>query len=334
MEVLFKTSQPEVISDVTQFIKSWSSDSFQLKVQTSGSTGSPKTLFFTKEQVQASALRTLKQFGISENQSALLCLSTTTIAGKMMLARSVVGNLHLMVAAPHSNPLKDITEDIDFVALVPYQLNEILNKNPEKLFAIKTILVGGAPVSQELENKLKKHHLTVYHTFGMTETLSHFAVRKMGWNGGKFYHALNGVRFHSIDNELVIDDDVLGIGGLKSGELVDLVSSDTFNWLGRKDFLINSGGLSIQPEEIERALSEYIQSPFFVTGLPHPDLGEQITLIIEGTYQVSFEQVCQHIAKKHLRPKKILHLPTFKYTRNGKLDRKLTLELLKGNAFE
>jgi O-succinylbenzoic acid--CoA ligase len=334
MEVLFKTSQPEVISDVTHFINSWSLDSFQLKVQTSGSTGNPKTLFFTKEQVQASALRTLEHFGIMENQVALLCLSPSTIAGKMMLARSVVGNLQLIAATPHSNPLDSLTEDVDFVALVPYQLNEILSKNPEKLSAIKTILVGGAPVSQELENKLKKHHLTVYHTFGMTETLSHFAVRKMGSNGDKCYRALNGVKFYTIEDELVVDDELLGIFKLKTGELVDSVTSETFNWLGRKDFLINSGGLSIQPEVIERALSEYIHSPFFVAGLPHPELGEQITLIMEGTNEFSIEEVCQHISIKYHRPRKIIYLPRFIYTKNGKLNRKMTLALIEGHAFE
>jgi O-succinylbenzoic acid--CoA ligase len=333
MEILFKTSQPEVIDDVTHFFNSWTTDQFQLTVQTSGSTGKPKMLSFNKEQVQSSALRTLKHFGIKKNQTALLCLGTTTIAGKMMLARSIVGNLKLLVASPHSNPFNNITENIDFVAIVPYQLNEILNTNPEKLSAIQTILVGGAPVSQEIEKKLIAHHLTVYQTFGMTETLSHFAVRKIGINGDKHYQALNGVRFQSIDNELVIADDLLGIEMLKTGELVHSVTSDTFNWLGRKDFMINSGGISIQPEEIERLLSECIDSPFFIAGFPHTELGSEITLIIEGTEEVFLEQVGYSITNKHHRPRKIVHLPKFNYTRSGKIDRKSTLELL-GHAFE
>jgi O-succinylbenzoic acid--CoA ligase len=333
MEILFKTTTTQLVNDVQNFVCDWNTEPFTLTIKTSGSTGQPKTCYFTREQVTASALRTLSYFKITPGKKALLCLATDTIAGKMMMVRSLVGRLHLNVTDAVANPLGNCTEPIDFIAVVPYQLDRILHERPSSLRGIQTILVGGASISSALEEKLESHGITAYHTFGMTETITHFAVRKIGANGERNYRALEGVSFETKNKELVLNDTLLGIYAMPTGELVSAVTNDSFEWLGRKDFLINTGGVSVQPEEIEKILSFHLSSPFFIAGLPHPQLGEEVTLVMEGKEKFD-PNILQQITKKFHRPRKIIHLDAFIYTRNGKLDRRATIKCITNNVPE
>ena len=191
--------------EVTSFIKSWGNDEKVIAIYTSGSTGKPKNIELAKEKMQISARKTLEYFKIEKGSSALLCLSLETIAGKMMLVRSLIGGLKLHVVTVSTNPILALKNPIDFVALVPMQLEAAIDTAFEKLKSIKTILVGGAPVSEELIQKLKDKKITVFQSYGMTETISHVAIRKIGFETEEYYEALPGITFSSDEQRLIID---------------------------------------------------------------------------------------------------------------------------------
>jgi O-succinylbenzoic acid--CoA ligase len=309
-----------------EFLNDWYADKPSIIVQTSGSTGRPKEMHLSKEACRKSALRTLKTFSVKPGKTALLCLPIETIAGKMMIIRALLGELTLIISEPKSNPLQNIDLQIDFIALVPYQVQRILEENPTSLSEISTILIGGAAIPQHVSSALFTFGIQAFHTFGMTETLSHFAYRRVGLREEKVYHALEGVQFDEENKELILYDQIIGVRQLKTGEHVNLLSNNTFEWLGRMDFMINSGGVSISPEEVERVLSPYISQNFMVASLPHPDFGEQIILLIESE-RFSFDKhVFQCISNRYHRPKEIFFLESFSYTANGKINRKDTVK--------
>lgn len=321
--------------EVQEFLKEWENSLLSLLVKTSGSTSSPKIIELEKSKMSVSAEKTIDFLKIKKHETAFLCLSPSTIAGKMMIVRSTVGNLNLIVGPVDSNPLKNIVTHIDFIALVPLQLQKILEENPERLKNIRSIIVGGGPISNELEELIKSNGLTVYHTFGMTETISHVAMRKVGIEEQKEFHALPGVHFGVNENKLIINYPELGFLGLETNDLVALTSPTTFIWKGRADFVINSGGVKVHPEEVESLLSESIKSPFFIGNLSDPLLGQKVILIIESEKNQNFKRA-DFIGKlpKHSIPKEIYYIPTFSITKSGKINRLETLKSIDENVIK
>jgi O-succinylbenzoic acid--CoA ligase len=313
----------ELENVVLSFLFEWQSANKVIRVKTSGSTGAPKEIVLSKNGVIASAQNTIQFFNLSTDTRALLCLPLTTIGGKMMLVRALQCFMQLHIQYPSSNPLKSFNFPIDFIAVTPMQLKVMLDESELELKKIATILVGGAPISAELETQLQEKKITVYHSYGMTETASHVALRRIGFESEDFYKALPGIHF-SVDEiqALAISFSALKSELIQTTDQVELLSETTFRWLGRTDFVINSGGVKIHPEEIERLLAPQIPHSFFISSIPDPTLGERVVLFIEVEENRSLDFDIDF--PRYGQPKEVICLPEFSYTPSGKIDRRLT----------
>lgn len=315
--------------EVTSFIKSWGNDEKVIAIHTSGSTGKPKNIELAKEKMQISARKTLEYFKIEKGSSALLCLSLETIAGKMMLVRSLIGGLKLHVVTVSTNPILALKNPIDFVALVPMQLEAAVDTAVEKLKSIKTILVGGASVSEELIQKLKDKKITVFQSYGMTETISHVAIRKIGFETEEYYQALPGITFSSDDQRLIIDYPEVLSEKLRTNDCVNLIDSKHFQYLNRYDFIINTGGIKVNPEEIELKLKPLLKQAFFIWFMKDVHLGQKIVLVVQEKVNLMLKKKdFTHYLNKHEIPKNYCQVKDFVLSKSQKIDRIKTMQTI------
>lgn len=325
MKITFLTKDEQLISKVNHFLEEWKNDASYFVTATSGSTGKPKSIQIEKEFAVQSAKNTIEFLGLTKEDVAFLCLNPATIGGKMMLVRALVLNQPILIGDVNVNPLEIIDERIDFIAIAPIQLQGILENNPEKLSRIKKIIVGGGIISESLISLTKKHHITVYQTFGMTETISHIALRKVGIETDECYHLVPNISIATIENQLVITAPSLGIKELKTTDVVEIVDDNSFKWLGRSDFVINSGGVKIHPEKVEALLGSKINAPFFITSEADEQLGEIVVLIIENeNHSVNnqwLEKSFYASLPKYHSPKKVYLVSSFIRTASGKINR-------------
>jgi O-succinylbenzoic acid--CoA ligase len=315
--------------DVTSFIKSWGNNEKVITIYTSGSTGKPKNIELAKEKMQISARKTLEYFKIEKGSSALLCLSLETIAGKMMLVRSLIGELKLHVVTVSTNPILALKNPIDFVALVPMQLEAAVDTAVEKLKSIKTILVGGASVSEELIQKLKDKKITVFQSYGMTETISHVAIRKIGFETEEYYEALPGITFSSDEQCLIIDYPEVLIEKLRTNDCVNLIDSKHFQYLNRYDFIINTGGIKVNPEEIELKLKPLLKQAFFIWFVKDVHLGQKIVLVVQEKVNLKLKKKdFTHYLNKYEIPKNYCQIKDFVLSKSQKIDRINTMQTI------
>ncbi len=327
------------------FIRQWLSGQMNFQFQTSGSTGKPKKIKFTKSQLQKSAHRSIAEFHLRSGETSLACLNTAFVAGIMMLVRALEGQLKLIIETPSANPLAHIDNGlpIDFCALTPYQVKAILDETPLELTKIKTLLIGGAELNPSLENQLQKVKTKVYHSYAMTETLTHVALRKVnGKTKSDIYHALQGVSF-SQDNRscLIIQDQVLGIDHLITNDIVNLIDNKSFKWIGRYDNVVNSGGIKIQVEKLEekiRIILDDLGIDNFTCLLSIPDkkLNNKLILLIEQSDLHIQEKKILVALKNSLplyhNPKAIMQVAELYFTKSGKMDRKRNSEIYLRNS--
>lgn len=319
----------EHLSQLGLFVKEWLSDSPLISIQTSGSTGAPKSIIVRKEQMLASAAMTAKFFGFAKVQSALLCLPVEYIAGKMMVVRALLSGLNLICVPPDAHPLSSLPENtmLDFAPLLPMQLEDATPSQK-----IKKILLGGAPVDPALEQKLQNFPASIFHGYGMTETLSHVAIRCVnGKERSDKYVALEGIHFETDERGCLIIHASFLEKAVLTNDVVALESSREFVWKGRADFVVNSGGVKLFPEEIEKKMVGLIREKYFLMGLPDKRLGEQLCLFIEGeSYEKEKLQNLEHDMATRLskfeKPKKILFISKFEVTLSGKIKRKATVD--------
>lgn len=316
---------------IGDFLLDWLGNSEIIQVKTSGSTGKPKKIGLSKEHMANSALATGKFFGLSEKDTALLCLPAEYIAGKMMLVRAMVLGWQLDYMAPNAQPLKSIRKAYDFCAMVPMQVENSLSQ----LYLIKTLIIGGAPVSRKLREKLASTKTEIYETYGMTETITHVAAKKIGGVEGNaidsFFEVLPDVSIRNDDRGcLVIECPKISNNTIVTNDLVKLIDGRRFQWLGRWDNVINSGGIKLIPEEIERKLGPLISNRFFVTGTQDDALGEKVVLVKEGVEEPDLKDKISALRSltKFEIPKTIFVVPKFIETTNGKVNRKKTLRSL------
>lgn len=313
-----------------RFLMDWFSDDDIVIVKTSGSTGRPKEISLKKEYMKNSALATGSFFNIQEKTSALCCLPIEYIAGKMMVVRAMVLGWHLDVIEPTSNPLNDIEKNYDFSAMVPLQLGNSL----EKIQLIDQLIVGGGVVSHSLETAIQGLSTKIYATYGMTETITHIAIKPLnlslrGSMTKQSYKTLPNI-FITTDtrNCLVINASKVSDEPVITNDIVETVSPTEFQWKGRFDNVINSGGIKLYPEEIERKLSPYIPERFFVAGLPDEQLGEKLVLIVEGEKSDIISNRVRNLKdvfSKFEVPKEIFFTSEFSETPTGKIQRTKTL---------
>ena len=280
------------------FLKEWHNDNPRLLVHTSGSTGAPQPLWVEKRRMEASARITCQFLGLKRGDTALLCLPLDYIAGKMMVVRAEVAGLHLISVQPSGHPLSligtasegqcdgDLPVPIDFAAMVPLQVYNSLQvpEERERLLSVRHLIIGGGAVDDALAAELRLFPNAVYSTYGMTETLSHIALRRLsGEAASEWYTPFEGVTLSADgDGCLVIDAPAVCAERLVTHDRVAFhPDGRRFRILGRIDNVICSGGVKIQAEEVERLLRPYISQPYYVTKTPDPRLGEAVTLVIE-----------------------------------------------------
>ena len=317
---------------IGDFLIDWLNDADNLMVQTSGSTGRPKKIQLQKDYMKNSAMVTGEFFGLKPKDTALLCLPASYIAGKMMLVRSMVLGLHLDFIGPTT--VISIKDDsaYDFAAMVPLQVENSLSE----IQKIKHLIVGGAAVSEELKVKigLSGSQTQIYETYGMTETITHVAVKKIHpeSNIQVNFEALKGVSFKQDERScLIIDAPLVTDGPVLTNDVVNLVSEKEFTWLGRYDNVINSAGVKLFPEQIEAKLGKFLSQRFFVAGIPDQKLGQKLVLILEGEGQIlAVRDKILHSPEldTYERPKEIYLVKKFKETTSGKIQRNNTLKLL------
>lgn len=317
-------SSDEEQQGLGHFLVDWLSDDEHITLHTSGSTGKPKEIQMPKTAMYASAVRTAAFFNLSEGDSALLCLPIRYIAGKMMLVRALVLGLHLDIIPPKTK--LPIEKNYTFSALIPLQANASF----DVLGRFKTVLIGGAPIPTDLRKRISKKYKHCIETYGMTETLTHVATRVVS-DAVIPFRAMPGIVIATDENDcLVIEVPYVPLSPIVTQDVVKLKDDDTFSLLGRRDWVINSGGMKIFPEALEEVLTPFIKFPFFFTAVPDADLGEKLVLLVEAptTEKAAIMAIAkQHLgANKHHIPKQVICLDAFMHTHSGKLDRKATIK--------
>ena len=324
--------------EIDEFLAEWENDKKTVLVHTSGSTGKPKPIWVEKQRMLNSARITCDYLGLKPGDTALLCMSLDFIGGKMMVVRSIERNLSLIVERANGHPLSDesllmdsrqaLTASIDFAAMVPMQVYNSLQvpKERERLSQIKHLIIGGGGIDEALEKELLTMPNAIWSTYGMTETLSHIALRRLnGPEASEWYHPFDGVTVSLDENGcLVIDAPEVCKTPLVTHDIAE-ISEKGFRIKGRLDNVICSGGIKIQIEEVERVLKAVVNTPFMIAKKKNEKFGEIAILLTESSDLASIEKVCREILPKYWVPKEYIHVESLPLTETGKPKRNIFL---------
>lgn len=317
--------ETEFEKKIIGFLKEWLSGTETVKVQTSGSTGTPKVFDIEKKKMIASAEMTCDFLGLKEGDTALLCLPIEYISGKMMIVRSMVRKFKLRVTVPAIKPLEEIDHQIDFCAMTPLQVENSL----DKLYLIKNLIIGGAAVSENLKEKIfdeigAENSQRIFETYGMSETLSHIALKQIYPVSDAFFTAFENVDISTDERGcLKIFAPYLDAEILQTNDLVEIKNGNQFRFLGRIDHVINSGGAKIFPEQLEALVKKEIPNEVVFLGVEDESLGQKLILVIEGQESQEIIDKIQEIKfeKKFHKPKEIIFVEKIPRTPNGKINR-------------
>lgn len=323
---------------VIHFIQDWFSESKTMQVKTSGSTGAPKTFDIEKEKMRRSAKMTIDFLDLQPQNSALLCLPVEYISGKMMLVRAIENKMKIKIVEPSISPLENLSENIDFCAMTPLQVENSL----DKIHLIQKLIVGGAAVSENLKAKIhqafnptkKEKNNCIYETYGMSETLSHIALKEIYPKKKSHFHVLKNVKISQNKNGcLEIYAPQIHTEKLQTHDIIQLKNEKEFQFLGRIDNIINSGGAKIFPEKLELLVKKEMTNEIIFIGIPDEKLGEKLTLIIEGKENKTLKNKIKNInfERKFHRPKSIIFVDKIPRTENGKVDRLLLKKMIMEN---
>lgn len=317
---------PPALWDLYLFLEKWFDASPVITVHTSGSTGTPKELVVRKDRMMQSARLTCEFLNLQAGDTALLCMNLRYIGAMMVVVRSLVAGLNLIVRPASGHPLSDIEEPLRFAAMVPLQVYNTLRvpEEKERLEQTDILIIGGGAVDDTLEAEISALPTAVYSTYGMTETLSHIALRRLnGETASKHYYPFPSVELSlSAESTLVIKAPLICGEVLQTNDIACLYPDGSFTIAGRKDNVINSGGIKIQAEEMEKRLRPFIPVPFVVTSVPDPRLGQALTLLIAGQVDVrELESKLQTVLDAYHRPRHIFMTESIPQTENGKTDR-------------
>jgi O-succinylbenzoic acid--CoA ligase len=310
------------MKELDEFYAEWDSDALYMVAHTSGSTGQPKEIHLLKSDMTASAKATNEFFGINSRSTLVCPLSLDYIAAKMMAVRARVAGAKLVMQTP-SNTL-NIDCETDLLAIVPSQVDSLLTQ-PTLSESVHNIIIGGAPLSAERRSRLINAGFNAYETYGMTETCSHVALKRIT---DEFFTAIAGVTF-AVDDRwcLVVNVPHMSIKQVVTNDVVELHSSTAFTWLGRYDNVINTGGIKVHPEVLERKIAKIIGegNTFFVTGVPHPMWGQLVVMAIVAEPEAipAIEAKLSQNLDHRIMPKKIIAVDGVKRTANGKIIRQI-----------
>ena len=318
--------------NIFEFILQWFDSSDYIVQHTSGSTGSPKAIQLKKSAMVASAQKTIKFFNLKKDDTTWLCLPINYIAGKMMVVRALTGKLNLVLTPPEGTPtIPD--QNINFASMVPLQVQKLIDTN-FNFASIEKLIIGGAPVDYKLYQAIQQISTEIYATYGMTETCSHIALQRInGPNPDNAFKTMDGVTISS-DNNNCLQIKVSGITSkiLTTTDMVEIVSPFEFKWLGRADNVINTGGIKVFPEILEKEISEIIHKECVIVPQADPLLGQKVVLVIEGKEEelptkTILNQIEEKV-EKHQKPKAVYYLNCFPRNQSMKTDRQKIKQLL------
>ncbi len=331
---LDQPATPAFRKEAFDFFLEYTGDREKVQLTTSGTTGRPVVLTARKEQLAASARLTLHVLGLQPGDKALLCLPARYIAGRMMIVRAITGGLDLHLTRPTVRP--QIREHYDFSAMTPQQAGNILHTSGgrQKLTRIKKLLLGGGPLPSGLEKELSSLPTEIFHTYGMTETFSHIALRRItGPDRSPLFSPLPGVRV-SLSNEgtLIIQAPHLLQDPVHTHDLAVIDPQGRFRITGRSDNLINTGGVKVSPEILEEQLQDKLSFPFFIGGLEDPLLGEKVVLFMQGPTPdppalEEIRKAVRSLPDRTGRPRQLVISGSFSYTPTGKLRRQESMKI-------
>ena len=327
--------QTKFLQDLEAFLQEWHNEDPTVWVHTSGSTGTPKPLQVEKERMMASARLTCSFLGLKEGDSALLCMPLQYIAGKMVVVRSLIAGLRLIPIAPSGHPLKDLKETPTFAAMIPMQVYNTLQVPEERarLMEIKHLIIGGGAIDDTLAHELKDFPNHVWSTYGMTETLSHIALRRLnGTDVSDWYTPFEHVRIRlSEEGTLIIYAPNVCPEELKTNDIAEINEEGKFRILGRKDNMINSGGVKIQIEQVEATLKSHLDIPFQITARKDAKFGEIVVLIYNKVgNEDDIRRVCESELPTYWVPKAYIAVDELPMTGTGKPDRASARRLANG----
>jgi o-succinylbenzoate---CoA ligase len=316
---------PQWEMDIYIFIQDWLSDKDYIVVKTSGSTGDPKIINLKKKWLEYSATQTCNFFNLNKQSTALLCLPAAYIAGRMMIVRAFVSGMNLLIVEPSGNPFNN--QSIDFTAITPFQLHQSLQTLKNKPL-VKSIIVGGGEISKSIEREVQELPVDIYATYGMTETSSHIALRRVNGADRENFYTVIGQTSIGLDDRgcLTIENPNLFEGKLITNDLIEIVDTNKFHWLGRYDNIINSGGIKIIPEEVEQSIANLLPQAFVISSISDEKLSEAVVLVVEGDElpieeKDSLLSQIKELVHAYAVPKQIINLPQLPKTPTGKVDR-------------
>jgi O-succinylbenzoic acid--CoA ligase len=346
MKIKFIEISNQLKDSIQSFVAELMKDDFYVVVPSSGSTGIPKNIEISKKQIEESVKLSQKALNFNAGDTALLCLNPSFIAGKMMIARSFFNKMDLVCVNPSNDPLNGLNEKVDFAAFVPLQMysmlrGEFASERITQLNHMKCIILGGENVNYSLRMMLQEIETPVYHTYGMTETVSHIALRRLnGEEKSESYKILDGVKIKQNTNGcLEICSPTTNFNWIVTNDVVELIDHERFIWKGRSDNIINSGGVKIQPELVEKQIEQFfthqnIPYKFFVTGINDEKYGQKLVLVLEKESKISpqseskiLEEI-SHLVPAYHAPKQVFSLSKFALSSSGKIDRKSTISTL------
>lgn len=322
------------------FLSEWNNDSDRVLVHTSGSTGKPKPMMVEKKRMLNSARITCDFLGLKPGDSALLCMSLDYIAGKMVVVRSIERHLHLISVSPSGHPLKDINEEITFAAMVPMQVYNTLQvpEERERLTHIRHLIIGGGAIDASLEKELQAlpGNIAIWSTYGMTETLSHIALRRInGAEASEWYQPFDSVKISQTEEGcLVIDAPLVCSETLVTNDIVEIesyiynkVEKLRFRIKGRKDNVVCSGGIKIQIEEVEEFLKPHLEKPFMLAKKKDEKFGEIAVLLSENKEIKTVEATVRRLLSdyKYWIPREFRYVEHLPLTETGKPKRSILL---------
>lgn len=326
----FLTAEKVRIDSIKNFVTEWNNESDHILVKTSGSTGKPKEIFLKKFHFIESAKITGNFFDFKKNQKIVLSLSIDTIGGKMQVIRALIFEMKLLITENSRNPIQNFNQNAYFISLSPIQLEEIIKQNPEKIELFTHVLIGGAKLSSHLENKLKDLKASFHESYGMTETLSHVALREI--SKSNYFIKLKNIELSENEGCLQINAPSIGVQNLLTNDYVEFMDENSFIIKGRKDFVINSGGYKFHPEILEEKLYSFIPFPYFIIGEKNDEYGEIISLYLECEYDEkklnNLKNIFLNQLIKYEIPKKIYFVEEFERTESNKINRIETQKLI------
>lgn len=329
--------------NVGEFLNEWRNGSDRVLVHTSGSTGTPKPLWVEKRRMEASARITCSFLGLKSGDTALLCMPLDYIAGKMMVVRALTCGLRLVCVEPTGNPFSSLGSsvsncpEISFAAMVPMQVYNTLQvpEERERLMRVRHIIIGGGAVDDAVAAELRAFPNAVWSTYGMTETLSHIALRRLsGPAASEWYTPFDtvGVSLNA-DGCLIIDAPQVCDGVLQTNDRAEIAPDGRrFRIIGRRDNVICSGGVKIQIEEVELALKPHLPFPYMITRRRDVKFGEVVVLLVQSADINMARNVCRRVLPRYWQPKHYISIPLLPMTATGKPARKKAEEMAKLNT--